>query len=800
MSKPKTAVSALRARLSLRLGERPDLGGLAAGLFGSLVSQEDFVEVDLLATVERQRLTFTGGPRGGFTVVNAGGAGLTFWDDGARAFARIAPGELPRNTIGPARKLELSRREGEGVVIFDILVEDEVMGALRHEITVSTAPELAPFGPGLLAALHCGPACHVTSGLPWAEIAKAGLIVAEVCYRHGRREPISSLAVEKPELVATDLEAFTPPPGFRPLDDLLRNPVLRPPGDPAEDPDAEPDLGEEPADKAHGRAARAKRIKDALTPDCLGETRLGSITATLHQDALLVASNAINRLAPLIGPTAIAGGNWVVPWLGNLAAATAANPSAPGAGIFSLLRDPRVTAAAAGPGGVAGGGEGLLDSFAFSALTEKDANGQTRTEREFDAGTLAATLAKWGLGAAAAANLIAAGGKLAGLGRDDQILVCEAYETGELGTLTFSLASALGPFAWGSSRVFGLTTPPLFVMSVTGLTGSADFSMLGPAGLVRARIGGAGDIVLRVSTPPLALSASITRATTGFGDVLLAVGVVGGCLAFPMFCPMVATLVTLAAFVLNNITAIAAASPGLRLTYDIAFAFDPATQRVEPSVTELSRAGAVTVTTSWVTPNLIADMVDSLVAAIGDVFDGWTSLLSDQVATRLQALLREQGIQLPVAGRQNELTAVSGGALSSAGAVLQLSADIQPRDDVASHAFTTQTPTAPVIGQRLLTAHLDMLQGLNPQPAPPPPGPGPALRVGVFAGLGLSQNALMATVEARRSELSAPLFRVATPTESFHEVLDASFHALRPSLARRCLTFACRARCRLFGQ
>ena len=507
----------------------------------------------------------------------------------------------------------------------------------------------------------------------------------------------------------------------------------------SDEPIAVPQASAEDTEAAPTFALALRRAERVLTPDCLGSTRLGSMTATLHQDALMVATNAVNTIAPILGPTAIAGGIWTIPWLANMAAVNAASPLAPGTGLFNLLRQPRATAAAGGPSG----GRGLLDSFAFTTLTERDSAGKVRTQREFDAGTLAATLVKWGVGAPADVNLMAASGNLTALLQDDQITIVEGYEIRELGTLTIgSLPGTLPPFTWGSVSVFGGLTPPLLTVTVTGIAGTVNFASLGGGPLITsATVGPSGNILAGFALPAVTLVARITRAETPFANTLLSFGTLGGCFAFPLICPMIVTLVTLVFFVSNNITAVTATAPALGLTYDITFAFDNTTNRVEPFVSLISQTGTAIVTTTWTTPNIIANLLNSLIAAIGNAFNTWTTLLSSQVAASVQALLRQQGIQLPLAGRQNELTATSGTAISTAGSLLQLFADIEPVDDVASFPYTTQVPTSSVIGLRLLTAHLRMRSDLNPQ-IPPPPGPGPALTVGTFAGLGLSQNAL----------------------------------------------------------
>jgi hypothetical protein len=290
----------------------------------------------------------------------------------------------------------------------------------------------------------------------------------------------------------------------------------------------------------------------------------------------------------------------------------------------------------------------------------------------------------------------------------------------------------------------GITTGPLFTISVVGITGTVNFASLGAGPLVSAAtIGNSGNIVLGLRLPTTTLTGTVTRAITPFGFFVLSVGTFGFCFLMPLLCPLAVTLVTLAAFVLNNITTVAATATGVTWTFDVTFAFDPTTERVEPFVTLLARTGIVTVATIPNTPNIIANFVDSLLAAIGNLLGAWNGILAGEATKAIQKALREQGLELPVAGRQNDLRAIDGGAESSTGSLLLLRANVRPFDQVAVQPFITQVVTAlPGMRDQHLLAHLNMRRDLNPVPTPPPPGPGPALTVGTFAGLGLSQNAL----------------------------------------------------------
>jgi len=730
-----------RVRVDLALNE---LGGLAASLGTDVANHPDGYELDLLLSGGQQRVTYAAGTDRAFTIVHRGAQGAIFWDQRSRTFARLTADDMPHTRIVPAApfKVEMPRERPGGTCVLTTKVPG--LGEVRHEIELSSHAEWAPFGAALLRVLHCGPVCHRQSGLPWQELAEAGLIVRELSFVAGKDAPISETILESVELVDVHPADFEPPSGFQALEKVLE----REPAEPEAKDDPEQRAVHERVVKdalAGGGAAANRLLKfvEQLTPDCLGSSRLGPVTAILNQDLFTMAQNAVNLVAPLLGRTTIAGGTWTIPWLTNLAALTAANPNAPGSGIFCFLRDPRTVGSPPFPG--AGGGSGLLDRMAFKALYDKDATGMTRTERDFSTGMLPATLASWSAGPPASTNLLAAGGVLPATSLIDQRSLVEAYETMELGVLNIPLTApgTLGPFPFGSATFGATTTPPLFTVSVSGITGAVNFASLGGGALVSScSIGGSGNVVLTAMLPTLTATGTIITATTGFGDFVLGGGTALVCFFNPALCPAFLTLLALANFVLNNVRVFSATATAVGYTFDISWGFDPTTERVEPTVTLLARTGTVTVGSFGATPNGLGSLLDALITALGNLFDLWGAALAAAVTSALQGLIRSSGLQLPVAGTQNNLKAASGSALSSAGSILELRADIRPVDNSAVQPYLTQVATEDVIETQLKAAHLNMHRDLNPQGPPPPPGPGPVVTVGTFAGLGLSQNAL----------------------------------------------------------
>src|SRR5688500_19927382 len=114
----------------------------------------------------------------------------------------------------------------------------------------------------------------------------------------------------------------------------------------------------------------------------------------------------------------------------------------------------------------------------------------------------------------------------------------------ELGTLRIpALPTTMGPFSFGGMRIGNVTTPPLFTIGITGLTGTVNFASLGGGALITtATIGNAGNFVLGLSLPTSTFTATVSRALTSFGTAVLILGTLGFCLAFPILCPLAVIL------------------------------------------------------------------------------------------------------------------------------------------------------------------------------------------------------------------------------------------------------------------
>lgn len=719
----KRNTKALRARVEIEFSPQAArlYDVLAAQLPASAYQPSERVRAELVVAATHQRLTLEPEGRGATTFVLQPGRRVSVWDHELSAFADLDE-PLPRTKIPPGAPVVMESVE-KGKRNRAIARVKTALGEVRWEIDGSSDARLAPFAEGLLGALHCSLSCHEHSGLPFAELAQVGAVVEERAYLDGASEPFMRLQVSGQELVEVNASTWKPPRRFRPMARVFRDSESE-----RKMPGAEP--FDPPAEKAPGTAFALRKldIEEKLTPDCLGSTRFGSMTATVHQDLLDHLRSGLAQAMPALGTATIAGGTLTLPWLATLAAT---GPMAPGSGLFSFLRDPRVapTAAVAGSGG-----RGLLDLLAVRALRERNSSGRTFLEQAFADGTLATRIAAWGLPAALDTALTAAGGSLDQLPVADQVAIAEAYETRELGVLTIGgLPSAFGPVNFRN----------LMGVGVTGLTGTMNFAAIGGPAVTSLRFGSQGDLNATVALPPVTLRGTLTRSLTFLGWVALIGGSAALCALFPLLCPLAVTLAMLVAFLVNNVTALTVTATGVTLAINVAYRFNNSTNRLEPVVTITSTGGAISVVNTWVTPNLIANLFESFLTTVGNLFNAWLPVLVDQLPPMLTQALVDSGATFPPAAAEMGVEAVSGQASSQADAMLMLSVNLAPVAAVASQPFTTQVQTNRAMEDFLEKAHFDIRRELNPQPATPPPlAPLDVIQAGTYFGLALSQNAL----------------------------------------------------------
>ena len=685
------------------------------------------VSFEVLAADEAVRFTqlAPSGERLWTMVRRAGTRASSVWDHQLRTVAELAHDEVAPVAVSSPGRVGLRTRSAGDQAVAEVEVDDANAGRLRQVLHFSRREELARYGPPLLRVLYGGRACHARSGLPLARLERLGFLESALTYVGDDDIPATRVAVEHAEVVQVSQRDFAPPRGFTVS------------GHPGEPPPSDPDVPQVLAERSGVRpemfavAREPLMAEEAFTPDCLGTTRYGSMAVVLHQDTLDQATRLINAAAAVVG-TATLAGELAIPWLSNLAAIS--SPTAPGKGLFCLLRDVRIKPSGTRPQG--GGGLGILDQIAVQDLIAPDKNGRSRLQREALTGTLLNSMRSWGiLNTALIAKLFAVGGDLRdqSISISERIDIADAYEKTTYGTLR------LGALPYEED----FSVPYLVRGHLWSLTGTMDFATLGGLPLITAAIGPAGNILVILNVPTTTLTATATwQLDPRFVVASQAVALVT-CLLFPFACPAVATTAVLLDFFLQTqLSVITASLAGVMISLDVAYRWDAQRGVVTPSVAVLSRTGSVTLTPTWRAPNAIQMFADTILASTGNALGGWADELASLVAKAIEGGLRGLGLECPLGADQLGLSAASGTAESATSSQLTLYAEVRQDPDTAGHAFATQVPTGDQVARVLEACHSAMRSDLTPPPPPSSP-------IGVYGGLGLSQNALNHYAAAR---------------------------------------------------
>jgi hypothetical protein len=685
------------------------------------------VTFDVLAANEAARFTQlapSGEPL--WTMVRrAGTRASTVWDHHLRMVVELAHDQVSLVVVSSPGKVSLRTRSAGDQTVAEVEVEDANAGRLRQVLHFSRREELAPYGPPLLRMLYGGRACHARSGFPLARLERLGFLNSALTYVGNDDTPAARVVVEHAKVIQVSQRDFAPPRGFT----VPSHPSEPPPTDPtvpqvlAERPEVRPEMfavDREPL-----------TAEEAFTPDCLGTTRYGSMAVVLHQDTLDHITRLINAVAGVVG-TATLAGEVAIPWLDNLAAI--ASPSAPGKGLFCLLRDVRINPSGTRPRGA--GGLGIVDQIAVRDLIAPDETGRSRLQREALAGTLLNSMRSWGiLNTALIAKLFAAGGDLRdqSISISERIEIADDYEKSTYGTLR------LGALPYEMD----ISVPGLVRGHLWSLTGAMDFTTLGGLSLITATIGPAGNIVVVLNVPVTTLTATATwQLDPLFAGASEAVALLS-CLLFPFACQAaVATAVLLNFFLQTQLSVIEGSMAGVTITLDVAYQWDDQRGVVTPSVAVLSRTGSVTLTPTWRAPNAIQMFAETILASAGNVLGLWADAVAMAVAKAIEDGLRSLGLECPLGADQLGLSAASGTAESATGSRLTLYAEVRQDPDTAGHASATQVPTGDQVARVLEACHSAMRSDLTPPPQPSSP-------IGVYGGLGLSQNALNHYAAAR---------------------------------------------------
>jgi hypothetical protein len=699
---------------------------------------------DLLANNDAARVTYLnleGEPQWSF-VRRAGTRASSFWDHEKRFALHFTEEEVSHTRVAAASAIRTKVRTRGSISVAELTITDANVGTLRHVLKFDRRPALSSFGRALFRILYGGPSCHQVSKFPVEQLEELGVLAEASVYIGDEPLPISQLTVREAKPVGVRRHDFEPPRDFP--DYSNKTPSRAPTPTPSV---SKVEPAPIPIRPRAGEGLRTEADRKVLAdfestlPDCLGSTRFGSMAALVHQDLLNHATVIVNTIAPLLGTATLNNGTLTVPWLAALQAIPIGSPTAAGSGISCLLRSIRIPST---PTAAASGGGGLLDRLAHRNLTEPDASGQSRLQREVASGAISNTMHSWGVTATSfISDLIAANGDLSLLPLNEQIAILEGYELSELGTLKIDgFPKDQGDFdpLKGMSGAEGLITGHLWSM-----TGSMNFSSLAGGPLIpTAAIGSSGDIDVTLVLPTTTLTATSTWQLTTKGAAILYGGTIATCVVVPVACPAALLLASvLGWFVNKQLSVISAATSGVTLSLNISYRWDAPNSLVNPFVTVTGTTGSIVVSPAFFPSSLFGfSYFQAIIAAVGDIYNLWLPLAALATAQALQFTLRSQGLSFPLGAEQLGIEAIQGSAHSAAGKSLTLLAEVAPRRMSSSQPYVTQVPTAELVSDQLEIVHTLMRAALNPQPMMPPPGPGPVISVANYAALAVSQNAL----------------------------------------------------------
>jgi len=655
-----------------------------------------------------------------------------FWDHEAGTAVTFGAEQLPPQVLAPPPAFKCELADGLARLEFDA----PLLGRVRQELRFSRDKKWPHRQQLLEAAIGCAD-CHAASGVPVAQLVELGTLERIVTWFGDDKTPALDTRVQVVEARDETEQDFAVPRKFKPMQSKPlpdREPVrpTRPNRPPSHGAGAGRDFG-----SGVGVSRQALDATGPNTPECLTSTRLGATAFVLRQSLLDHLSTALNDTVPLVGTATLAGGTLTLPWFAALPSGTG-TANAPGSGLREFLRDPRVAATPTAP---ASGGSGLLDRLAWIEFRRADATGLSLTQREAVAGTLAATLLRWGVSPATSALLVGAAGDFMALSVEQLLEVVEAYEITDWTVLRLGgLPSTLPPPT--PTAPAPLFTPPelagLMAFRVTGITGTTTF-LSGTPLIAPLDIGNVGNITTTLMLPDITFGATVMRSLTPAG--VGAIGIVSTllCLLFPITCPATIVISLLIIMVLSNVTTLSVVTTSVSVSLDVQWRFDPASQRVQPFVRVLGTTGTATAVNRWTTPNLVANLFDSVVLGIGNLFGVWVPMLAEVMAGKLQTELRKLRIGCPFGRDSLRLKAQDGGAASLPRDHLTLFANVMAEPGLLAMPYVSQAATPEVVGMRLDDAGRAIERDMNPPPSPGSLGLG---KVAAYLGVGYNQNAL----------------------------------------------------------
>jgi hypothetical protein len=706
------------------------------------------VRLEVLLTTASSRVTLRERDRPASTFVSQAGSEVAIWDHESSTWWS-APGSVAPLKVQPADRLTVKQSRAGGARRTILGLSDATLGSVKTELEFDADPRWQPFALSFLSLLFGGPLCHAESGVPIQRLSRQGLITGARGFIGERPDPVMTLAVSGAAVLRVGPDSFTPPPGFErksPLTWESGSQHRRRAGSPNATGSGPPWRASRPSSGAtqsgqvRGVTPERRIVSpEHLTPECEVSSRGGDIAMSVHQDLLDGIHNAVNMAGSLLGTGTLNDGKISVPWLANLEAIANASATAPGSGLFALLRDaPRVAATGNIP---ASGGTGLLDVIAV--MLERNKPG------------------------------------FSSLSISAQIPILEAVEDNQLGVVSIS----------GLPKTLGTGSTPwkkLVIANVVNISGTADFSTLPafPKGMINtAAIGANGDIQLDVRIPDIHLRGTLACALTPLGLAAVGVATTAACILMPWTCPAAILLATVLWTILDQITRIEIGSSDVGLALDISYQWDAASSVLKPQVTTNATSGTIDIISTWSSGGAMATLIDDFFLVVGDLFNLWLAVLVEVLPGALESFLAAHASFPP--GLSN-LTANAGWSSSAQNSVLTLAASLQPNGKLPVGPYVTQVDSLPKVASTLQNDLVLLEETLNPPPTGGTPGPGvgKALSSATYLAVSASQNVLnyylfeqwaeeafnikitdAQTIDAIMSELSSTLPSLPPPDE-----------------------------------
>jgi hypothetical protein len=265
------------------------------------------IRMEITVGGDRLRLDLFEKDKATASIIRGAKGDSTFLDHALGAWITFSGESIPSSPLKPVPVSSPEiRKEGARTVVTLTLSKTEV-GEVRQELVFDDDERVREFGPALFSLVHAGLVNMADTLYPMEKLVGLGCLTEERVWIDGLASPVMELRLTGVERIDVVEGSFAPPPSYRPLGEVLMQPVK---------PSLIPVGGEHPSKPAERKpepvavAARPSRnllLERALSPDCLGGTRLGAMSALIHQDLFDHTTSLINTAAPLLGSATLVG-------------------------------------------------------------------------------------------------------------------------------------------------------------------------------------------------------------------------------------------------------------------------------------------------------------------------------------------------------------------------------------------------------------------------------------------------------------------------------------------------------------